>query len=39
MNGVARIRVCWRFCAAMVRSSDEIHGNSQFRPVPSKIAL
>jgi hypothetical protein len=39
ISGVVRISVCWRFSAASVRSSAEIHGNSQLRPEPSKIAL
>ena len=39
ISGVVRISVCCRFSAAIVRSSPVIHGNSQFRPEPSKIAL
>ena len=39
ISGVVAIRVCCRFSAAVVRSSPLVHGNSQFRPVPLKIAL
>ncbi len=38
INGVVAISVCWRLSAAIVRSSELIHGKNQFRPVPSKIA-
>ena len=38
ISGVVMISVCCRFSAAVVRSSPVVHGNSQFRPVPSKIA-
>jgi hypothetical protein len=39
ISGVVRISVCWRFSAAVARSSPVTHGNSHWRPVPSKIAL
>jgi hypothetical protein len=39
ISGVVMISVCWRFSAAAGRSALEVHGSSQFRPVPSKIAL
>ena len=38
ISGVVRISVCCRLSAAIVRSSALVHGKSQFRPVPSKIA-
>ena len=38
ISGAVRSSVCCRLSAAIVRSSALVHGNSQFRPVPSKIA-
>ena len=38
ISGAVRSSVCCRLSAAIVRSSPVVHGNSQFRPVPSKIA-
>jgi hypothetical protein len=38
ISGVVSSRVCWRFSAASVRSSAEIHGKNQFSPLPLKIA-
>ena len=38
ISGVVMISVCWRFSAAVVRSSPVTQGNSHCRPVPSKIA-
>jgi hypothetical protein len=39
ISGVVVISVCCRFSAAVVRSALDVHGNSQFRPLPLKIAL
>ena len=38
MSGVTRSSVCCRFSAALHGSEHVFHGNSQLRPVPSKIA-
>ena len=35
---VVKISVCWRFSAAVTRSSPVTHGNNQLNPAPSKIA-
>jgi hypothetical protein len=37
ISGVVTISVCWRLIAASARSSIG-HGNSHWRPVPSKMA-
>src|SRR3954463_16675745 len=39
ISGTVWISVCCRFSAAAGRSALLVHGSSQFRPVPSKIAL
>ena len=39
ISGTVRMSVCCRFSAAAGRSALLVHGSSQFRPVPSKIAL
>jgi hypothetical protein len=39
ISGVVAISVCCRFSAAVVRSSPLVQGNSQFSPVPLKIAF
>ena len=39
ISGVVWISVCWRLIAATCGPRRVIHGNSQFSPVPLKIAL
>jgi hypothetical protein len=39
ISGVVMIRVCCRLSAAVARSSPDVHGKNQFRPVPLKMAL
>ena len=39
ISGQVMSSVCCRFSSAITRSSSLVHGKSQLRPVPSKIAL
>ena len=39
MSVVVWMSVCWSASAAEERSAPPTHGNSQFSPVPLKIAL